>query len=61
MTSTINASSMSGIQFRPTTGSIRKSSYKVKISESKKVEKRSVLANPDIFNSTLFYQDAKDK
>ena len=34
---------MSGSQFRPNTGSLRKSQYKVKISGSKKVEKQSVL------------------
>lgn len=54
------ATSMSGSQFRPNTGSIRKSQYKVKISGSKKVEKQSVL-NPDMFNETVFYRDAKDK
>ena len=46
---------MGGSQFRPLTCSIRKSAYRVKISNSKKVDKRTVMANPDIFNENLFY------
>jgi len=59
----VQATSMSGSQFRPNTGSIRKSQYKVKISGSKKVEKQSVLNlgnHPDMFNETVFYRDAKE-
>jgi hypothetical protein len=35
--------------------------YKVKISESRKEEKRKIMGNPDIFNNeTVFYKNEKD-